>query len=159
MNRRHAIHRVLLAAGGLAAFPLRRARGDDSKEEAVKKEFLAIEGRWRAASVEIDGNRLGDDEAKKFTFEQGRDGEWELIVDGSELARGTTSVDPTQTPKTIDFVTTGGSNAGDRTYGIYEITGTTWRICNAQAGRPRPAEFSAPAGSGRMLIVFELVKD
>jgi len=159
MNRRHAIHRGLLVACGLAAAPLRLARGDDAKEEAIKKEFLAVEGRWQAVSIELDGNRLAAEECKKFVFEHGRDGEWELIVDGTELARGTTTVDPSQTPKTVDFVTTGGTNAGERTYGIYEVTGTTWRICNAQAGRPRPAEFSAPAGSGRMLVVFELVKD
>lgn len=159
MNRRHAIHRALLFACGLAATPLRLLRADDAKEEAIKKEFLAIEGRWQAVSMEIDGNRLSDEECKKFVLEHGRDGEWELIVDGTELARGTTSVDPSQTPKTIDFATTGGTNAGERTYGIYEITGTTWRVCNAQAGRPRPNEFSSPAGSGRVLVVFELVKD
>lgn len=159
MHRRHTLRIALLAAAGLGLGRLRPLLGDDAKDEAVKKEFLAIEGRWRAVSIEVDGNRLAEEECRKFVLDHGRDGEWELLVDNTEVARGTTTVDPGVTPRTIDFATTGGSNAGERTYGIYRMEGTTWTICEAQAGRPRPAEFSAPSGSGRMLVVFELVKD
>ena len=129
-----------------------------SKEEAIKKDHLAIEGTWRAVSVEVNGNAVNPDDVKKITTENGRDGEWTLFVDGNEVADGTSTIDPTVTPKTIDFKTTKGANAGQTTYGIYEMTGKTRRICYAEPGRPRPADFSAPAGSGRILAAFERVE-
>ena len=99
----------------------------DTKEEATKKDHLAIEGTWQAISLEVNGNTVGADDVKKITTENGRDGEWTLLVDGKDVAEGTSTIDPTFTPKTID------------------------------QGRPRPADFSATAGSGRMLVVFERV--
>jgi len=126
-----------------------------TKEEAIKKDHLAIEGTWRAVSVEVNGNQINADDVKKITTENGRDGEWTLLVEGKEMAEGTSTIDPTVTPKTIDFKATKGSNAGQTTYGIYETTGNTRRICYAEPGRPRPADFSAAAGSGRILVVFE----
>jgi len=127
----------------------------DTKEEATKKDHLAIEGTWRAISLEVNGNAVGADDVKKITTENGRDGEWTLLVDGNEMAEGTSTIDPTVTPKTIDFKATKGNSAGQTTYGIYEMTGNTRRICYAEPGRPRPADFSAAAGSGRILVVFE----
>jgi uncharacterized protein (TIGR03067 family) len=130
-----------------------------SKEEAVKKDHLAIEGTWRAVSVEANGNTVNPDDVKKIVTENGRDGEWTLLVEGKEVAEGTSTIDPTVTPKTIDLKTTKGPNAGQVTYGIYETTGKTRRICYAEPGRPRPSDFSAPAGSGRIVAVFERVED
>lgn len=145
---------VLVLAMSLAS-PAQDAPG--SKEEAVKKDHLAIEGLWQAVSVEVNGNAVNPDDVKKITTDNGRDGEWTLLVEGKEIADGTSTIDPTVTPKTIDFKTTKGANAGQTTYGIYEMTENTRRICYAEPGRPRPADFSAPAGSGRILAVFERV--
>ncbi|RLS35333.1 MAG: TIGR03067 domain-containing protein [Planctomycetota bacterium] len=130
----------------------------DAKQEAIKKDHLAIEGTWRAVSVEVNGNALNPDDIRKITTENGRDGEWTLVVDGNEIAEGTSTIDPTVTPRTIDFMATKGNNAGQTTFGIYEMIGNTRKICYAEPGRPRPAEFSAPAGSGRLLVVFERVE-
>jgi uncharacterized protein (TIGR03067 family) len=130
----------------------------DTKEEAIKKDHLAIEGTWQAISVEVNGNPVGADDVKKITIDNGRDGEWTLLVEGKDVAEGTSTIDPTVTPKTIDFKITKGANAGQMTYGIYEITGKTRRICHAEPGRPRPADFSAGAGSGRILTVFERIE-
>ena len=130
----------------------------DTKEEAIKKDHLAIEGTWQAISVEVNGNSVGADDVKKIRIDNGRDGEWTILVEGKDVAEGTSTIDPTVTPKTIDFKTTKGANAGETTYGIYELTGKTRRICYAEPGRPRPADFSAGAGSGRILAVFERVE-
>lgn len=130
-----------------------------SKEKAVKKDQLAIEGTWRAVSVEANGNAVNPDDVKKIVVENGRDGEWTILVDGKEVADGTSTVDPTVTPKTIDFKTTKGPNAGQTTYGIYELTGKTRKICFAEPGRQRPSDFSSPAGSGRTLAIFERVEE
>ena len=34
----------------------------DTKEEATKKDHLAIEGTWRAISLEVNGNAVGADD-------------------------------------------------------------------------------------------------
>ena len=130
----------------------------DSKEEATKKDHLAFEGTWQAISLEVNGNAVGADDVKKISTENGRDGDWTLLVEGKDVSEGTSTIDPTVTPKTVDFKTTKGGNAGQTTYGIYEMTGTIRRICYAEPGRPRPADFSAAAGSGRILAVFERVE-
>ncbi len=128
------------------------------KQEAIKKDHLAIEGEWRAVSIEANGNQVGADDVRKITIENGRDGEWTLFLDGKEAAEGTSTIDPTVTPKTIDFKITKGNDAGRETYGIYEITGKTRKICYSEPGRQRPSDFSAPAGSGRIVVVFERIE-
>ena len=132
---------------------------DDAKHEAIRKDHLAIEGTWKAVSIEINGTAIPAGDVAKIRIENGRDGEWTVLVDGAEVAEGTSTIDPTVTPKTIDFKITRGNDAGRETYGIYELTDTTRRLCIAEAGRPRPADFSCPAGSGRTLAVFERVED
>ena len=157
---------LLVAIAGTARpqAPAAAAKADDAKKAATKKEanakdHLAIEGTWRAVSIEVNGNAVNADDVRKVTTENGRDGEWTLLVDGNEMAEGTSTIDATATPKTIDFKVTKGNDAGRETYGIYEFTGDTRKICYAEPGRPRPSDFSAPAGSGRILAVFERVKE
>ena len=149
-----AIGAVILCLAPLVA-PAQTAA--DTKEEAIQKDHLAIEGTWQAISLEVNGNAVGADDVKKISTENGRDGEWTLLVEGKDVAEGTSTIDPTVTPKTIDFKTTKGNNAGQTSFGIYEMTGKIRKLCIAEPGRPRPADFSATAGSGRMLVVFERV--
>lgn len=129
-----------------------------TKAEAIRADHLAIEGEWRAVSIEVNGNAVGADALAKIVVENGRDGEWTLLVDGAEIAEGTSTIDPTVTPKTIDFKVSKGNDAGRETFGIYELSGKTRRICYAEPGRQRPSDFSAPAGSGRVLAVFERIE-
>lgn len=131
----------------------------DKNEAATKREKLEAEGTWRAVSLEVNGNAVGADDVKKITTENGRDGEWTLLVDGKDVAEGTSTIDPTFTPKTIDFKTTKGNNAGQTAFGIYEMSGKIRKLCIAEQGRPRPADFSAAAGSGQTLVVFERVDE
>lgn len=157
----NALRAAAVCAAILLLAPLAPAPAQDAtavKEEAIRKDHLAIEGTWQALTVEANGTMVNPEDVKKITTENGRDGEWTLRVDGKEIAEGTSTIDPTVTPKTIDFKATKGPNAGQTTYGIYEITGKTRRICYAEPGRSRPADFSAAAGSGRILVVFERVE-
>lgn len=151
---------LLVVAVSPAARPQDPAAAtDDAKKEAIRKDHLAIEGTWKAVSIEINGTSIPAGDVAKIRIENGRDGEWTVLVDGAEVAEGTSTIDPTVTPKTIDFKITRGNDAGRETYGIYELTDTTRRLCIAEAGRPRPADFSSPAGSGRTLAVFERVEE
>jgi uncharacterized protein (TIGR03067 family) len=70
---------------------------------------------------------------------------------------GTFKIDPTKNPKTIDYWPGRGNDPAQAWQGIYELSGDTFRDCMAPPGKPRPTEFSTPAGSGHIMMVFKRV--
>jgi uncharacterized protein (TIGR03067 family) len=105
---------VLIATACIAA-------ADDAKDEAIKKDRKQIEGTWRVVALEVNGNKVADEDAKKITVVNGPDGTWTLFSDGQEIGKGTNSFDPTKKPKTIDFTQTEGDGKGNLYLGIYEL--------------------------------------
>ena len=65
------------------------------------------------------------------------------------------TADSSKSPKTIDYVNTGGSNKGKTQEGIYDLDGKILRVCMAAPGTRRPKEFDSKAGDGRMFTVWE----
>ena len=118
----------------------------------------AYAGTWQVESVEIDGNKLSDDQAKAFKVINEPDGKWAIEQNGAVVARGTSKIDPAQKLKTVDLVQTEGDGKGQTILGIYELNGDTRKVCLAQAGKDRPTEFSAGAGSGHILAILKKVK-
>ena len=147
-------------AGVLASFLLLNAAtiAGDSKEDAIKKERKRFEGTWQVESAEVDGHKLSDDDAKAFTVINAVDGKWSIEQNGKVVAKGTSEIDPTQKPKTVDLTQTDGNGAGQKLLGIYEITKDTRKVCFAPADKARPTEFAAPSGSGCALVVLKSVK-
>ena len=134
------------------------AAADDEKQTAIKKDRKQYEGTWRVVSLEINGNKSTEEDANKITVANKADGVWILEVDGKKITEGTSELDPTRKPKTIDFMETEGDNKGRIVLGIYELEDNTRKLCYAQPGKDRPAEFAAPAGSGHTLVVFKREK-
>src|SRR5713101_9814447 len=91
-----ALGSLLLGVGFLAA-------AEDAKQDAIKKDRKKYEGTWRVTSLEINGNKSSEEDAKKITVVNKADGKWILQVDGQEITEGTSEIDPTKKPKTIDF--------------------------------------------------------
>jgi uncharacterized protein (TIGR03067 family) len=86
------------------------------------------------------------------------DGRWRVLFKSIPVAEGTSSNDPTTTPKSFVMQTLGpanGSRPGDRYVGIYELEGESRRFCFVPADRPRPGEFTSGRGSGRILVTLE----
>ena len=119
---------------------------------------MKYEGTWQVVSLEIDGNKTDEQDAKKITVVNEADGKWRLEVDGKVIARGTSEIDPTKKPKAIDLTETEGDDKGKTALGIYEIGDDERKVCYAKAGMERPDDFSAPAGSGRILAVLKRLK-
>ncbi len=142
---------VLFVVTGLTA------AGDD-KDKAVKEDRKKYEGTWQVISLEVDGNRSPEDDAQKITVVNEADGKWAVEVEGKVIARGTSEIDPTKKPKTVDLTMTEGDEKGKTFLGIYEFKDDTRKVCLAQPGKERPAEFAAPAGSGHILAVLKRVK-
>ncbi|MDB5341711.1 MAG: hypothetical protein JWP89_88 [Schlesneria sp.] len=152
--RLHAAAFVVLFAGvGLPAM------AGDAKEEAVMKDVESLKGTWVVVSAERDGRKLTDEQIKgvMLTFDGG---EKVVVKKGDQpLFEGTIKIDPTKKPKTQDSTQTSeGENKGKITLSIYEVEGDTLKICSAEPGKDRPAEFSTQPGSGHFLRVYKREK-
>ncbi|WP_339687202.1 TIGR03067 domain-containing protein [Gimesia maris] len=157
MKRAH-FKNLLVGALALLMSMTTLASADDAKEAAIKKDHKLIEGTWRIKTLEVNGNKAGDADASKFTVVNGADGAWRLRSEGNEVAKGTSTIDPTQKPRTIDFMPTSGQDQGQTLLGIYELKKNTRKLCFAPAGRNRPTEFSSTAENQHILVTFERVK-
>ena len=130
----------------------------DAKDEAIKKDRKQIEGTWRVVALEVNGNKAMDEDAKKLTWSTAPDGTWSLLSEGKEISKGTSTIDPTKKPKTIDFTPTEGEGKGNQYLGIYELGEKTRKMCFAPPGKERPTEFTSTPGSEHILVTFEREK-
>ena len=134
------------------------ASADDAKDAAIQKDRNQIEGTWRVVVLVVNGNMAMDEDARKLTVVNASDGTWSLWSEGKEITKGTSTFDPTKSPKSLDFTTTEGDDAGKQLYGIYELGENTRKMCFAPLGQGRPTEFLSSPGSQHICLTFERVK-
>jgi uncharacterized protein (TIGR03067 family) len=143
---------MLVAAAGLFL-------GGDAPPDAVKKELDKFKGTWKITSFEANGEKpLSDDQMSGVTTTIDADGKVKVDFNGMTVIGATIKIDPTKTPKTIDFTFTEGDLQGQSALGIYELTDDTYKYCRAAPGKPRPTEFSAKEGSNQTLAVYKREK-
>lgn len=104
----------------------------------------------------MNGNKAGEEDARKLSVVNGSDGTWRLFSEGKEISKGTSTIDPTKKPKPLDFTTTEGE--GKQYLGIYELGEKTRKMCFVPPGKERPTEFTTTAGSEHILVTFEREK-
>ena len=144
----HFIGLFLIATASIAV-------ADDAKEEAIKRDRQRIEGTWQIVELIVNGISA---DANQLTVVNGSDGTWSLRSEGKEIGKGTSTFDPNQKPKTIDFTPTTGDAKDKLHLGIYELGDDVRKLCFAPAGKARPTEFSSDSDSGNILVKFERVK-
>ena len=85
------------------------------------------------------------------------------VLTGNEVAvtvgdqlffKATIALDPTKSPRTIDYHVTGGPTSGAVQLGIYAISGDTARFCFGAPDSARPNEFTTATGDGRTLSTW-----
>ena len=81
---------------------------------------------------------------RRGTFRFGTDEGWTVI---NHHAR----------PRTLDMVPARGPSRGRVVPAIITVSGSSMRICCDLAGRSRPREFKAPAGTRRFLASYRRV--
>lgn len=122
-------------------------------ERAEKAELEKFRGTWKGVSVVQDGKEMPKAEAEAARLVATGEG-YALTIGGQEV-EGTHKLDPSKTPKQIAAVRTKGPDKGEKMLGMYELTGDTFKVCFAAAGKTgRPTEFKSAAGSGQRLLVF-----
>jgi uncharacterized protein (TIGR03067 family) len=149
---------AVLAIVSLFAAARSQAVGGEAKDKAVVKDLQAFKGTWRLSSREVDGKKDSDEWVKDVIMTNDGSGTCLVRRGDKVIGGGTVKLDPTTTPRAIDIAFTEGEHKGKTGLGIYEIEGDSFRVCCARPGSSRPTEFSAGAGSGRILIVYQREK-
>lgn len=127
----------------------------DAGEDAAKKDLEKFQGNWQLISMERDGKKTPQEDAKKIKLTI-QDNRFVLRKDGEVISEGTMSLDPTKKPKEIDETITTGPNKGKVFSAIYEIDDEHHKICFAAAGKERPTAFSS--SNGQLLQVWKREK-
>ena len=140
---------ILLTCGLLNA----QAQSDDLKKEVEK-----FQGTWLTTSLQANGQTAPEEQAKLHRITFAGDKYVEKFGDDT-IEEGTQKLDPTKKPKTMDITITAGAQQGMMQLAIYEIDGDVLKICAAEAGsKDRPTDFTAKAGSNRLLLVLKKEK-
>ena len=153
-------HRLVARAvvGALITAIAAIASADDAKDAAIQKDRNQIKGTWRVVVLVVNGSTAKEEDARKLTVVNGSDGTWSLYSEGKNISKGTSTFDPTKTPKTLGFTPTEGDTKGDQFFGIYELGKNTRKMCFAPLGKGRPADFSSTPGSEHICLTFEREK-
>src|ERR1043166_564993 len=145
------IRTTLLTA--LFAVALSTSFGDDS--DAAKKDLAQLHGEWTMFSGSADGQPMPAEMAKQMKRVCKGD-ELTVTMAGNMFFKAKLTVDPTKTPKTIDYDMTEGVNKGKKQLGIYEVNGDTLKSCFAKPDAERPTDFTP--GQGRTVSTWKREK-
>jgi uncharacterized protein (TIGR03067 family) len=122
-----------------------------SSRSAPVTEF---EGEWKMVSAVMNGSAM-EESAVQWVKRVTIGDEITVIAGPQIMMKMTFKHDPSQSPKTMDYVNTAGSNKGKTQLGIYEFDGDLLRICMAAAGAPRPKKFESVRGDGSTFTVWK----
>ena len=124
-----------------------RLKSLDAKQAAAS-DLEKFKGTWTAAEIILNGETIAKDqlEAVETTF---TDKTYRSVWSGGGDG-GTFSLNETGTPKSLELV----NESGKQIPGIYEFTGDKLRACYALNGAPRPTDYTAPADSQRLFVVY-----
>lgn len=128
-----------------------------AQDDAVKKEAAKFQGVWQLVSGEDNGQPVAEIIIQNLKIVI-KDDQLKLQGDAgliSKAAKVTVKIDPSTTPRCIDFKVDAGSEKGLVLEGIYEWKGDTVKICVYQGGGNRPLEFETKANSNRLLFVMK----
>ncbi len=125
-----------------------------SLPDAIAEEMKKLQGTWKQIAYERDGMTEPPDEQgwePRTTF--AGDTFVVTLADGSVPIKGTYRLDPTRSPKTVDWMDSIGEDAGKTLLAIYSLEEDRLVFCAAYPGLPRPTELRA--GKGQVLRVHQ----
>jgi uncharacterized protein (TIGR03067 family) len=128
----------------------------DAKDDAVKKDMDALQGKWQLVSMQRDGDAVdvSKDATRVITGDK-----YELTLRPGLAIKGTYKIDPSARPKKMETTASNGPYKDQELLGIYELSGDTLKICYAPPGKERPTEFKTKEDSGWILTVHKKTKE
>jgi uncharacterized protein (TIGR03067 family) len=143
--------RFVSAPGGGASHSVWR-RGKSGPTAVAEPDELR--GTWDLVSVTHDGQKTEDAPFKgaKYAVVEGR----YTVTIGEQVLRVAYKLDATTSPNAIDLTYQDETGEARMFKGIYRREGDTLTMCRPQSPEgDRPKEFTAPAGSGRVLLILK----
>jgi uncharacterized protein (TIGR03067 family) len=112
----------------------------------MRDDLERIQGTWSVTSLEVEGQRM-----PKAMLANAA-----IVVKGKRFTstgmgavyEGTLKLDASVKPPQLDMKFDAGPEKGNTNFGIYKLTGDTWKLCLATRGTVRPARFASSPGSG-----------
>lgn len=123
-------------------------------QDDIQNDMSQLEGEWSMVSGEADGFALPE-ETVKTGKRVAKDGQTTITMGGQVYFKADFRIDPSQAPKTIDYMMTQGPTKGKTHLGIYKLDGDCVTFCFAAPGRTRPTDFTASQGSQRTRSVWK----
>ena len=152
------VYAMMVLSCGLAF----ASAADPSKSDDGKKDLERFQGTWAGIHVQHEGETgtiAGTESPYRFVFK----GDKVTILADVEGASpmGTFKLDATKKPKAIDliFSPAGSDGKNQRILGIYAFEGEALKLCYGPDGVERPTRFEAKAGSKRIAITFQRIKE
>ncbi len=113
------------------------------------QQLRALEGHWQFTSMEVDGKAIP---REMLAYSR-------LLIDGDRFRMesaeatydGQLMIDADAVPARIDIEFNEGPEAGNRCYGLYELSGDELTLCLGVVGASRPESFMSRPGSGHAL--------
>ena len=125
--------------------------------DAMNKDIGQFQGEWTMVSGAADGVPIPD-----YMFNQIRQvfsgAQMTGTISGTMYWKVNFAIDPSKSPKTIDYEITGGPAAGAKQFGIYEFNDDTCKLCVGKLNGERPKNFDARTGSGNTASTWKRVK-
>jgi uncharacterized protein (TIGR03067 family) len=138
MRIRHCANLLVV----VPAFALMPAWAGDT-DDAAKKELKLFQGSWKAAAVrDFDGSERPEADAQQTRLTV-KGNTFTLTGKNVDL-KGTFTINPTKTPKTIDVTLDDGQ--ATKILGIYEIKSGVRKSCFALPQKDRPSKFMSENG-------------
>jgi uncharacterized protein (TIGR03067 family) len=141
---------MILAAAFLASANLLAVALRPMKKDPVKEDMKKLEGQWVIESY----IQLGQDMSATWAGKMSRviTGNRWATTSGGQTTQYTFQIDPTKRPKAMDITTVGPGGEKQTFLCIYEVTGDTLTLCQAQGGQKRPTKFTAKAGNDILTV-------
>jgi uncharacterized protein (TIGR03067 family) len=129
-------------------------------DDDVRKEFQALQGKWKTVAGEAVGKPFPKDGIPEFTVVIAADGKSTGQTPQEEF-RFTITVNPKKNPKTMENLHESGQQKGKKQYGIYKLEGDKFTVCVTRSGAAesdRPKDFTTK-DTTNVVFVFERVKE
>ena len=127
------------------------------ENEAVKKDKAQLQGEWTMVSGERDGQAFSAD-FMKDSKRVAKGDETTVMLQGQLFMRAKFTLDPSKSPKTIDYSVTGGPYAGKTQLGRYELDGDKVKFCFSTPGEERPPDFTTKPNDRRTFSLWKREK-
>jgi uncharacterized protein (TIGR03067 family) len=146
-----------LVRGDVPAVAKSKPRASKAKKSAPAASSgpaTEFEGEWSLVSAVMDGKPM-EESMVKWVRRVSQGNQTTVLAGPQTMLKVEFTHDPSQTPKTIDYLNLAGSNKGKTQVGIYEFDGALLKFCLGAPGAPRPAQFQSVSGDGRTLTIWK----